>query len=168
MGASDYKCRGPACGPHRRLDVRNEDGGPRSQDNPVDKAFQEGRNPRKAEILEAARQIKGERAIDKRMARAKREANLADRIRSAAANLNTGVRFGVIAADPPWRFKTYSRETGMDRAAENHYPTMTVDHIKALQVPSADDCVLFLWTTAPMLPEALAHGVSHTSRTWSG
>ena len=65
--------------------------------------------------------------------------------------------FGVIYADPPWRFEPYSRETGIDRAADNHYPTMTLDEIKALDVPSiaANDCVLFLWATAPMLTQAL-------------
>lgn len=64
-------------------------------------------------------------------------------------------RYGVILADPPWRFQPYSLDTGMDRAADNHYPTMTLDALKALAVPAADDCVLFLWATAPMLPEAL-------------
>ena len=45
----------------------------------------------------------------------------------------------------------------MDRAADNHYPTMTTDTICALPVPTiaAADCVLFLWATAPMLPAAL-------------
>src|SRR5262245_61468999 len=38
----------------------------------------------------------------------------------------TGKRFGVILADPPWRFETYS-EKGKDRSAENHYPTKTLD-----------------------------------------
>ena len=66
-------------------------------------------------------------------------------------------RYGVILADPGWRFQTYSRETGMDRAADNHYATETVDKIKALGVKtiSAADCVLFLWATVPMLPQAL-------------
>ena len=67
--------------------------------------------------------------------------------------------FGVIYADPPWRFEPYSRETGLDRAADNHYSTMPLDEIKALDVPSiaAGDCVLFLWATALM--EAQAHEV---------
>jgi N6-adenosine-specific RNA methylase IME4 len=45
----------------------------------------------------------------------------------------------------------------MDRAPENHYPTSPLDVIKARDVPSiaADDCVLFLWATVPMLPDAL-------------
>jgi hypothetical protein len=41
-------------------------------------------------------------------------------------------RYGLIYADPPWKFRTFSVVTGMDRAADNHYPTMTVDQIKAL------------------------------------
>jgi len=66
-------------------------------------------------------------------------------------------RYGVILADPEWRFEPYSRETGLDRSADNHYPTSPLDVIKARDVPSiaADDCALFLWATVPMLPQAL-------------
>jgi N6-adenosine-specific RNA methylase IME4 len=56
----------------------------------------------------------------------------------------------------------------MDRAADNHYPTMELIDIKALDIPAADDCVLFLWATAPMMPEALevmkAWGFTYKSR----
>jgi N6-adenosine-specific RNA methylase IME4 len=66
-------------------------------------------------------------------------------------------RYGVIVADPPWRWEPYSRETGMDRAADNHYPTSGVEAIAALPVSNiaADDCVLFLWATVPCLEFAL-------------
>ncbi len=64
--------------------------------------------------------------------------------------------YGVIYADPPWRFTPFSNETGMDRAADNHYPTMEITEITQLAVPAAPDCVLFLWATVPMLPEALS------------
>ena len=60
----------------------------------------------------------------------------------------------MIYADPPWRFEPYSRDTGMDRAADNHYPTMAGDNLAALELPAADDCVLFLWATVPMEREA--------------
>ena len=65
-------------------------------------------------------------------------------------------RYGVIYADPEWRFEPYSRETGMSRAADNHYPTSPLEVIKARDVPSiaAPDCALFLWATVPMLPQA--------------
>ncbi len=63
----------------------------------------------------------------------------------------------LIYADPEWRFETFSRETGLDRSADNHYPTSILDEIKARDVPSiaAKDCVLFLWTTAPMLESGI-------------
>lgn len=66
-------------------------------------------------------------------------------------------KYGVIVADPEWRFEPWSRETGMSRAADNHYPTSCTEVIAARDVPSiaADDCVLFLWATAPMLPQAV-------------
>jgi N6-adenosine-specific RNA methylase IME4 len=66
-------------------------------------------------------------------------------------------KYGVIVADPEWRFEPYSRETGMDRAADNHYPTSAAHVVAQRDVRSiaADDCVLFLWATIPMLCEAI-------------
>lgn len=66
-------------------------------------------------------------------------------------------KYGVIYADPEWRFEPYSRETGMDRAADNHYPTTTTTDIilRPVKKIAAKECVLFLWATAPMLPQAL-------------
>jgi len=80
-------------------------------------------------------------------------------------------KFGVILADPEWRFATYSRDSGLDRAADNHYPTSETDAICARPVGdiAAPDCVLFLWATAPMLPDALkvmgAWGFEYKSHT---
>lgn len=66
-------------------------------------------------------------------------------------------KYGVIVADPEWRFEPWSRETGMAKAADNHYCTSQLEVIKSRNVQSiaADDCVLFLWATQPMLPEAM-------------
>src|ERR1700730_4057031 len=44
----------------------------------------------------------------------------------------------------------------MDRAADNHYPTMTLEALTALRPPAAENCALFLRATAPMLLQALA------------
>jgi N6-adenosine-specific RNA methylase IME4 len=65
-------------------------------------------------------------------------------------------KFGVIYADPEWQFDPWSRETGMDRAADNHYPTSTLQVIKSRPVEkiAAKDCVLFMWATAPMEDQA--------------
>jgi N6-adenosine-specific RNA methylase IME4 len=88
----------------------------------------------------------------KKAHRARREAELGAKQRALPDR-----RYGVILADPPWRFQPYSRETGMDRSADNHYPTNPIEEIMALDVRSiaAADCVLFLWATAPMLPQAI-------------
>jgi N6-adenosine-specific RNA methylase IME4 len=65
-------------------------------------------------------------------------------------------KYGVIYADPPWKFEVYSEDTGLGRVAEAHYSTMAVEDIAAIPVSSfaADDCVLFMWATAPHLREA--------------
>jgi N6-adenosine-specific RNA methylase IME4 len=90
----------------------------------------------------------------KQQRRAEKEASLAEATQAASRALGEQI-YGVIYADPPWRFEPYSRDSGMDRAADNHYPTMTLDGIKSLRIPAAPDCVLFLWATVPMLPQAL-------------
>ena len=66
-------------------------------------------------------------------------------------------RYDLILADPEWHFKPRSRETGMDRSADDHYSTNDLEVIATRDIPSiaADNCVLFLWATVPMLPQAL-------------
>ena len=66
-------------------------------------------------------------------------------------------KYKVILADPPWAFRAWSNK-GMGRSAEQHYPTMGLEDIKALPVAdlAAEDCVLFLWATFPMLKDAFA------------
>ena len=53
----------------------------------------------------------------------------------------------------------WSRETGLDRAPDNHYPTSPAEIIQSRPVGdlAADDCVLFLWST--IQHEAIAHEV---------
>jgi N6-adenosine-specific RNA methylase IME4 len=106
-----------------------------------------------ARVVERAA-TKHERTEAKKEHRADRERDLAEATIAAAQSLGTKL-YGVIYADPPWRFEPYSRDTGMDRAAENHYPTMTLDRIKEIEVPAAGECALFLWATIPMLEQAL-------------
>ena len=90
---------------------------------------------------------------DKKAARTVREKELGKKQKSLPDQ-----KFGVVLADPEWKFEVYSEETGMDRAAANHYPTSVTRIIEARNVPSiaAKDCVLFLWATVPMLVDALS------------
>jgi N6-adenosine-specific RNA methylase IME4 len=71
------------------------------------------------------------------------------------ALVNSGRRFGVIYADPPWAFRTYS-ERGKQRSPERHYDCMSLDEIKALPVGqlAARDCALFMWVVGPALFDA--------------
>jgi N6-adenosine-specific RNA methylase IME4 len=64
--------------------------------------------------------------------------------------------YKVIYADPPWTFATYS-DRGKGRSAEAHYDCMSVKEIAALPVSGwvAEDAVLLLWTTDPLLEKAL-------------
>lgn len=64
-------------------------------------------------------------------------------------------KFSIIYADPPWRYN-FSKDNA-DRV-ENHYETMKLGDIQSLPVNELgeDDCVLYLWSTAPKLIEALS------------
>lgn len=88
-------------------------------------------------------------------------------------------KFGVILADPAWRFTTFSakgrgrcpdgqvsataaRNLSRQNRPERHYPTMSLDDIKALPVAdaAARDCVLLMWAVDPMIPQALEVGAA--------
>ena len=72
--------------------------------------------------------------------------------------------FDIIYADPPWDYKGQlqhagegSQDTG---GAVRHYPTVTLDDLKTLNVPSisAQDSLLFMWATNPHLDQAIDLG----------
>ena len=94
------------------------------------------------------------RNVIKQETRSARESELA-----AKQTAQPTKKYGVVYADPEWRFEVYSRDTGMDRSADNHYPTSGTDAICArgadVQQFAAEDCCLFLWATVPMMPDAL-------------
>jgi N6-adenosine-specific RNA methylase IME4 len=104
----------------------------------------------------AERAAKGEanvvRKVVKQRVCAEKEATLGAK-QSALPNK----RYGVIVADPEWKFEAWSENGKVNSSPENHYPTSELEVIKARGVASiaADDCVLFLWATVPMLPQAL-------------
>jgi len=77
--------------------------------------------------------------------------NIREMTKQEPVPLPEGV-FDIICGDPPWRYDFSETDS---RAIENQYPTMTVEEIKELKIPSADNAVLFLCATAPKLREAL-------------
>lgn len=70
---------------------------------------------------------------------------------------STDKKYNVIYADPPWRFVTFS-DKGKGRSAERHYATMPRDELRTLPIQNirAENCVLFLWATAPCFIEAFS------------
>ena len=108
------------------------------------------------EILRAAQDIRARKAEIRRAERIERLA--------VTCNQNTPFprdrRYAVLYADPPWQFRVYDENSSIASehgAAGVHYPCMSTDAICALPVKelATDAAALFLWTTAPHLPEAL-------------
>ena len=100
-------------------------------------------------LLEAAKQVRGARAEARRAERIARIIAIS----SGNSALPSDRKYSVILADPPWHFEVYNEDSGVERAAANHYPTMSLSEI--CELPIADlatpDAVVFLWTTAPHL-----------------
>jgi N6-adenosine-specific RNA methylase IME4 len=102
-------------------------------------------------IIKAAR---AEQLREKKERREQREIELAQRI-CALPNQ----KFGVVLEDFEWDFEVYSRETGMDRHAANHYPTATTAHTAEEVIErtkdrfrvAAKDCALFMCVPIPFL-----------------
>jgi N6-adenosine-specific RNA methylase IME4 len=106
------------------------------------------------------KEIRAEKQAEKKERRDNREAELGRKILAMPDE-----KCGVAIEDFEWDHEPWSRETGMDRSAANHYPTAadahtpeeivarTVERFKCL----AHDCVLYMWTTIPH--EAIAHRV---------
>lgn len=64
--------------------------------------------------------------------------------------------YDLIMADPPWAFEAWS-DKGKHKAASAHYDVMDLEAIKAMPVShlGRGDCILWMWATHPMLPQAL-------------
>jgi N6-adenosine-specific RNA methylase IME4 len=109
---------------------------------------------RKIAAQAEAGDIHAARNVIKKEARAVRERELASKQTALPAK-----RYGIIVEDYEWDFEVFSRETGMDRHAANHYPVSenahsaeeiverTADRLKC----AAEDCALFMWVTVPFL-----------------
>ena len=102
------------------------------------------------EILQAAKEIRAARSEDRRNERIEKIVAI------STGNAPVGSiaeRYPVIYLDPPWRYDYAESDA---RTIENHYPTMSLDEIKAMDVSlvAFDDCIMFMWATSPKLADA--------------
>lgn len=67
--------------------------------------------------------------------------------------------YSVIYADPPWDYAGQKQHNTIDtnKSAIDHYNTMTLKELKEMKVKEIceKDCLLFLWTSSPHLPQAI-------------
>ena len=66
--------------------------------------------------------------------------------------------FDVVSVDPPWPYEGESKNiTSFDsvgRRVANPYPEMSIEQIKAIELPLMENAVVLLWTTHKFLPDA--------------
>jgi len=79
-------------------------------------------------------------------------ANL-ESVAAVEAKAAAGV-YDVIVIDPPWAMEKIERDVAPAQVAFD-YPTMSEAELSAMELPAADDCHMWLWTTHKFLPVAL-------------
>jgi N6-adenosine-specific RNA methylase IME4 len=86
-----------------------------------------------------------------------RQQNHADKVAQIERGELPQGEYDLLSADPPWAYGN----SGFDQSSAAHYPTLSVDAICGLPGTDATfpkpahPSVLFLWATAPLLPDAL-------------
>lgn len=71
-------------------------------------------------------------------------------------------RYSILYADPPWDYNGKTQHTDGEfkegMSAKDHYPTMKLEALKALPIQRITEAnaLLFLWTSSPHLPQAIA------------
>jgi len=93
----------------------------------------------KASNTAVANETKGQRRIDKM-------ASLAGK-----AMVMPTEHYVVAVLDPAWRQEPWSRETGLNKAPDNHYPTQTPAEVAALKPQLTKDAIVYMWTTTSMM-----------------
>lgn len=106
--------------------------------------------------LDTGRSPNFEKAVKQAVAalgggRAERPALAAGSEPAAVVTADAPLTFPTIVIDPPWQYDNKATRG----AAEDHYPTMSIAELEALELPAAENAHLYLWTTNNFLREAL-------------
>lgn len=82
---------------------------------------------------------------------------------SSKTRVKTSKKFDIIYADPPWNYRgqgMFGAKHESTGDADDQYPTMTLKELKKIVVPSANNALLFMWTSSPHLDQAIELGKS--------
>jgi N6-adenosine-specific RNA methylase IME4 len=66
-----------------------------------------------------------------------------------------GKKYGIIYADPPWEYR--DKASAGERGSSYKYPVLDTKEIAKLEISklAAENCILFLWATWPLLPDII-------------
>lgn len=104
---------------------------------------------RAAEILSGTKSIADVRREEKREEILER----LESVEAIEAKAAAGV-YDVIVIDPPWPMQKIERDVRPNQT-EFDYPTMSEEELAALEIPAADDCHVWVWTTHKFFPMTL-------------
>jgi len=90
----------------------------------------------------------GKTTVERVYNRAKKKKEIEEKLTEPEPLETKENKYDIIYADPPWRYEFSQTK---NREIENQYRTMTLEEICKLEVPAADDAVLFLWCPMPKL-----------------
>ena len=102
-----------------------------------------------------AEQVKNDKIAATAAIREIRKATVVQQLESVAAReieQPTG-KFDVIVIDPPWAMEKIERNERPNQVVFD-YPTMSEAELAELEIPAADDCHVWLWTTHKFMPMA--------------
>lgn len=90
----------------------------------------------------------GKTTVERVYNRAKKKKEIEEKLTEPEPLKTKENKYDIIYADPAWRYEFSQTK---NREIENQYRTMTLEEICKLEVPAADDAVLFLWCPMPKL-----------------
>lgn len=100
------------------------------------------------EILQAAKRIRQGRTAEV-------TANNLRRKREAVSIAPPAGEYRTIVIDPPWPMEIIERDVRPGQIGM-HYPTMSIEEIKAFKLPLAQQSTVYVWTTQRFLPDTFA------------
>ena len=98
-------------------------------------------------ILQAAKEIRAKKA------KVRQDENEKLRQKALAVPPPEG-KYRCIVMDPPWPMRKIERDVRFEQTPELDYPVMTIGQMMDIDVPAADQCHLYLWTTQRFIWDA--------------